>query len=90
METLAEAKRGKGEANKTHNKNGSKTMKYSMSRAKLFCIVAFPVINLSALISIAMSVATHMLILHVIHPQDFSKLGQPSFDDQVTFNCSTG
>ena len=88
METLAKAKREKGEANKTHNKNSSKATKSSMSRAKVFCIVAFLVISLSAFISIAMSLATHMLIVHAIHPQDFNKQDQPSFNGQATFNCS--
>lgn len=59
-------------------------MKSSTSKAKLFCIVAFPVISLSAFISIAMLVSTHMLIVYVIHPQQ-TRSAMALFDDQAIY-----
>lgn len=65
----------------------SSSKKTSLTKTKL-CAMVLLAITMSAVISIAVSVATQILFEYVIHMHD-NQLNQSSFDHLAKFNCSS-
>lgn len=75
------------EAGTSHNKKISQKKESSTSKAKM-CATVHLVIILTALLSVATSVATHMIFMHIIHSEDRNGPPQPSLCNTTTFNCT--